>query len=905
MKTLDLRSLLLWIATLLLAPAAIPQGKVYLVLGSDTAIWDGMDVSRYHCTYATALFTDPSGNAARVMDAGFRAELTESYGTPVKFTWWMMAGNIFRFATNTNVPHPNTMTMYLMRRYHGSAIAAWGDELSLHYHTFAWTDYNLDGQWYWNQALAFPECRDDFDVTLAELLLEDRVLPVSFRSGWHAMDNAWQQRLDSLLLYCMHNDWPAVRRDTTEPLDNTYDWSRAPKSFVPFHPSTTDYQIPGNGRGWNLRSVYMSAADSSFMDAVFAAAKQGKDQVVCLWAHLPETDFLDNVRKVNTSAHKAATRYPGTPFRYCTAVEAMQAWRDTRDTTRPVLTIGENGSGADTRWTVSSSEALFQPLPFVALKTRDGAYRTLACERTSPTTWQTIDPIPRSEVATVGTAGTDTAGNLGTAVLRYVPDDLYVEDGDAGYKELRGTWGSTATSAWGRTSRITTLGPTDTAAVRWTPPLVETGTYNIFVQAPAQSNTARDIVFRIVEHGTVVDTIRFPQGITTTGWTYLTTRTLGDTSEHVLEMWGHGSTQGTTVLAADVVKFSGLVRDRWFEAPASVDAGEIIAGDTVTFHLTLQNRGTQPLTVDGGVPGPGISLTTPLPMQIPPMSTRALTYLACFTAKGAATDSITFLSDDPLNSSRTVIIHALVSNYYRIVDDLDSLFYRETGTWSFSVAQAYGTSSRYIYPVPGASATFSTVLREAGMYDVSAIVPTTVNASTRARYLLTSGGTTADSLFRDQNDGSGSWVTLFHRILPAGAPVTIVVTDAMSPVQSGKVLRADAIRFAWVSSGVSSAGSATAQIPEQTSLDPNYPNPFNPTTMIGYRLSAAGRVNLTVYDLLGREVMVLVDEVKAPGTYLLQFDARHQGAGSLPSGTYFLRLRTSETTLTRRMLLIR
>ncbi len=39
------------------------QGKVYLVLGSDTATWDGMDVSRFHCTYSLALFTDPGRNA--------------------------------------------------------------------------------------------------------------------------------------------------------------------------------------------------------------------------------------------------------------------------------------------------------------------------------------------------------------------------------------------------------------------------------------------------------------------------------------------------------------------------------------------------------------------------------------------------------------------------------------------------------------------------------------------------------------------------------------------------------------------------------------------------------------------------------------------------------------------------
>ena len=65
------------------------QGKVYLVLGSDTAIWDGMGVDRFNDSYVDALFTDPSYNAYRVMDQSFRSQLVDSYGQTMKFTWWM------------------------------------------------------------------------------------------------------------------------------------------------------------------------------------------------------------------------------------------------------------------------------------------------------------------------------------------------------------------------------------------------------------------------------------------------------------------------------------------------------------------------------------------------------------------------------------------------------------------------------------------------------------------------------------------------------------------------------------------------------------------------------------------------------------------------------------------------
>ena len=184
----------------------LSQGKVYLVLGSDTAIWSGMDVSRYHCYYNLSLYTAPSSNTTVVMSETFRNQILDSYGNKLKMTWWMMAGNIFRYATNNNIPVSNTMTLYLMKKYFGDNIELWGDELSLHYHTFFWSDYDGDGKYWWNQSKTFLESKDDFDFTLAQYLLEENVFPVSFRSGWHFMDNGWQNYLNEILPYSLHND---------------------------------------------------------------------------------------------------------------------------------------------------------------------------------------------------------------------------------------------------------------------------------------------------------------------------------------------------------------------------------------------------------------------------------------------------------------------------------------------------------------------------------------------------------------------------------------------------------------------------------------------------------------------------------------------------------------------------
>jgi xylan 1,4-beta-xylosidase len=64
-------------------------------------------------------------------------------------------------------------------------------------------------------------------------------------------------------------------------------------------------------------------------------------------------------------------------------------------------------------------------------------------------------------------------------------------------------------------------------------------------------------------------------------------------------------------------------------------------------------------------------------------------------------------------------------------------------------------------------------------------------------------------------------------------------------------------------------------------LEPNYPNPFNPSTQITFQLDAAGMTSLRVYDVLGREVAVLVNEQRAAGEYTATFEA-----ANLPSGTY-------------------
>ena len=76
----------------------------------------------------------------------------------------------------------------------------------------------------------------------------------------------------------------------------------------------------------------------------------------------------------------------------------------------------------------------------------------------------------------------------------------------------------------------------------------------------------------------------------------------------------------------------------------------------------------------------------------------------------------------------------------------------------------------------------------------------------------------------------------------------------------------------------------------------NYPNPFNPTTEIRYQIPATSYVTLKIYDILGREVSTLVNEVKQPGTYAVQWQANE-----VSSGIYFYQLRAPGQIATRKM----
>ncbi|MBL8016896.1 MAG: T9SS type A sorting domain-containing protein, partial [Ignavibacteria bacterium] len=89
-------------------------------------------------------------------------------------------------------------------------------------------------------------------------------------------------------------------------------------------------------------------------------------------------------------------------------------------------------------------------------------------------------------------------------------------------------------------------------------------------------------------------------------------------------------------------------------------------------------------------------------------------------------------------------------------------------------------------------------------------------------------------------------------------------------------------------------------VPEVYSLSQNYPNPFNPSTNIKFAIPQAGNVKMVVFDVLGREVVTLVNEFRQAGNYVVDFNA-----SALSSGVYFYRIDAGNFTQTKKMLLVK
>ncbi len=94
-------------------------------------------------------------------------------------------------------------------------------------------------------------------------------------------------------------------------------------------------------------------------------------------------------------------------------------------------------------------------------------------------------------------------------------------------------------------------------------------------------------------------------------------------------------------------------------------------------------------------------------------------------------------------------------------------------------------------------------------------------------------------------------------------------------------------------------------VPVKFSLEQNYPNPFNPATRIRYNLSHTGHVKLVIYDILGRKVRTLQNQVMTSGSHVVIWNGKNSSGTYASSGIYFYKLEVNDDSKIRKMVLLK
>ncbi len=159
-------------------------------------------------------------------------------------------------------------------------------------------------------------------------------------------------------------------------------------------------------------------------------------------------------------------------------------------------------------------------------------------------------------------------------------------------------------------------------------------------------------------------------------------------------------------------------------------------------------------------------------------------------------------------------------------------------------------------------------------------------------------GTHQTLRFRKINFYNGSPVLSYVFVSNTGAVVQIEAVDTLQG-NSGTI-NITRNKTTWNGPIVPLDVRVSDNVPAEFALKQNYPNPFNPSTTITYQVAATGFVSMKVYNMLGQEVSQLVNEVKSPGTYKLNWNAE-----GMPSGVYFYTMRADGFTATKRLVLLK
>ncbi len=142
--------------------------------------------------------------------------------------------------------------------------------------------------------------------------------------------------------------------------------------------------------------------------------------------------------------------------------------------------------------------------------------------------------------------------------------------------------------------------------------------------------------------------------------------------------------------------------------------------------------------------------------------------------------------------------------------------------------------------------------------------------------------------------GTGTLGTLTFRLLdpnPQNADINIAQGILFNPTLNGFI--------------ATNLGDRFSLIPTEYALDHNFPNPFNPETTLRYAIPNAGQVTLSIYNVLGQEVVKLVDAEQMPGFYTVRWNGKNELGQNVASGVYLYRIQAGNFNQTHKMMLLK
>ena len=512
-----------------------------------------------------------------------------------------------------------------------------------------------------------------------------------------------------------------------------------------------------------------------------------------------------------------------------------------------------------------------------------------------------LESILKAELAKASMAVTDLSGNLTTKHLNFLPDDVYLDNSDPEFAAHSGQWHLSDAAAWGTDAPVAELAAGDSAVVSWQLPVTVSAYYALYYQPAPENQDGITLQVEVKQARRILVERTIETALPGGRWHYLGTTELDPDRAPYVVLTARNRSGEMANFAPDVLRITALVPERYLKVqPRMLTFPEVSMLDTLHYNLKLENHGRNELIVSEiRTALPEIKFAAKWPQVIAPFSDVNIDFQFYTTRRGTFADSLLIVSNDQRQPEQKLFFSAVVPGYFSSVDN-DEDAYWEKGEWHTSVVQAFGASSRYCYLNQlGSYAQFESTIQYSGVYTIFEIVPKTVNASNHACYELWVDGVPVDSVYIDQNAGSGKWVPLFTRRLLAKTPIAVRVINKGAYTVGG-VLRADAIKIQTQSGGTEVVSVAENKKPAALLLYPNYPNPFNPSTTIRYYLASGTRVRLRIFDALGRELQELCDEIQAQGHHEREFDG-----ASLSSGVYYLLLESDGRRQLQKMLLLK